>query len=121
MARKSSARKKQRIEAKEAAMKDVKTQEVINHVNDAAGKAIDTMTLWAEAHQRVLNQLVELGTGTAKESVRLYAELQQSALDAFRESQATALRWQSGWQEAPRDPMIWYQKALTDGVDGAKK
>lgn len=102
-------------------MKDVKTQEVINHVNDAAGKAIDAMTLWAEANQRVLNQLVELGTGTAKESVRLYAELQQSALDAFRESQATALRWQSSWQDAPRDPMIWYQKALTDGVDGAQK
>lgn len=120
-ARKTSAQNKRRMGAKEATMKDVKTQEVINHVDDATGKAIDTLTVWAEANRRVLDQLVELGTGTAKEGVRLYAELQQSALDAFRESQTAALRWQSSWQDAPRDPMIWYQKALADGVDGAQK
>ncbi|MBI1737112.1 MAG: hypothetical protein HYR51_18225 [Candidatus Rokubacteria bacterium] len=102
-------------------MQDQKAQEVINQVNDATGKAINAMTLWADANQRVLDQLVELGTGAAKETVKLYAELQQSTLDAFREGQATALRWQSIWQEAPRDPMLWYQKSLADGIDGAQK
>ena len=102
-------------------MQDVKGQEVIQQVNDATGKAIDAMSLWAEANQRVLNQLVELGTGAAKESMKLYADLQQSALDAVREGQATALKWQSTWQDVPRDPMAWYQKTLTDSVDGAQK
>lgn len=102
-------------------MQDVKQQEVITHVNQATGKAIDAMTLWAEANQRVLNQLVELGTGTAKESVRLYTELSQSAVDAFRDGQASALRWQSTWQEGTRDPMAWYQKAAAESVEGTQK
>lgn len=110
------------IEAKEGAMQDGKTHEVVvNQVNQATGKALDAMTTWAEANQRVLDQLVELGTGAAKESIRLYAELQQSALDAFRDGQATALRWQSSWQEAPRDPVVWYQKAVAEGVEGTQK
>lgn len=102
-------------------MKNGNTQEAMNQMNATTDRAIDMMTFWADANQRVLSQLVELGTGAAKESVKLYAELQQSALDAFRESQATALRWQSLWQEAPRDPMAWYQKTLADGIDNAQK
>ena len=102
-------------------MKNGNTQEAMNQMNATTDRAIDMMTFWADANQRVLSQLVELGTGAAKESVKLYAELQQSALDAFRETQATALRWQSLWQEAPRDPMAWYQKTLADGIDNAQK
>ena len=93
----------------------------VNEVNEVTGKAIDAMTMWAEANQRALNQLVELGTGAAKESVKLYAEMQQSVLDACREGQTAALKWQSTWQDAPRDPMAWYQKAVADSVDGAQK
>ena len=111
--RKTSARVKRAGATKEAVMKDAKGQEVINHVNDATGKAIEALTLWTDANQRVLSQLVELGTGAAKESVRLYAEMQLGALDAFR--------WQSGWQDAPRDPMAWYGKAVAESVDGAQK
>ena len=106
---------------KEKTMQDAKAQEVMTQVNEATGKAIDAMSYWADANQRALNSLVELGTGAAKETLKLYAELQQSALDAVREGQATALRWQSGWQEAPRDPMAWYQKAMANSVDGAQK
>ena len=87
----------------------------------SAGKAVETMSVWADANQRVLRELAELSAATAKESVRLYAELQQSGLEAMREAQATALRWQSTWQEAPRDPMAWYQRALSEGVENAQK
>jgi hypothetical protein len=75
------------------------------------------MTLWADANQRVLREMAELSAATAKEGVRLYAELQQAGLEALREAQGVALRWQSIWQEAPRDPLAWYQRALTDGVE----
>jgi hypothetical protein len=86
-----------------------------------SGKAVETLTVWADANQRVLRELAELSATAAKEGVRLYAELQQSGLEAMREAQATALRWQSTWQETPRDPLAWYQRALTDGVEHTQK
>jgi hypothetical protein len=82
-----------------------------------SGRAVEAMTLWADANQRVLREMAELSAATAKEGVRLYAELQQAGLEALREAQGVALRWQSIWQEAPRDPLAWYQRALTDGVE----
>jgi hypothetical protein len=86
-----------------------------------SGKAVETMTVWADANQRVLRELAELSAATAKEGVRLYAELQQSGLEALREAQASAMRWQSTWQEAPRDPLAWCHRALTDGVEQTQK
>src|SRR5688572_3088649 len=87
----------------------------------SSAKAVETLTAWADANQRVLRELAELSATAAKESVRLYAELQQSGLEAMREAQATAMRWQSTWQETPRDPLAWYQRALTDGVENTQK
>jgi len=95
-----------------------KTQEMFTQ---GSGKVVETMTVWADANQRVLRELAELSAATAKEGVRLYAELQQSGIEAMRDAQATALGWQSGWQDAPRDPMAWYQRALTDSVENAQK
>jgi hypothetical protein len=96
----------------------IKANEILGH---ASGKAIEAMTMWAEANQRVMRELVDLSVGAAKESVRLYAELQQGAIEAVRESQASALKWQASVQDAPKDPMQWYQKALVESVDGAQK
>jgi hypothetical protein len=95
-----------------------KTQDVFE---TAATKALETMTVWAEANQRVLRELVELSAGAAKETIRLYGELQQSALEALREGQSTTARWQGGWPEAPKDPMEWYQKVVANGVEGTQK
>jgi hypothetical protein len=39
----------------------------------------------------------------------------------MRDAQAVALRWQAAWQEAPRDPLAWYQRALTEGVEQTQK
>ena len=49
-----------------------------------SGKAVETMTLWADANQRVLRQLTELWAAAAKESVRLYADMQQMGLEMLR-------------------------------------
>jgi hypothetical protein len=97
---------------------DKKVQETYQQIGSKASEAI---TIWADANQRVVTELVELGTATAKEGVKLYAELQQSALETFRENQATALRWQTAWQEAPKDPMGWYQRAIVSGVENTQK
>ncbi|MBI2491203.1 MAG: hypothetical protein HYV94_03745 [Candidatus Rokubacteria bacterium] len=95
-----------------------KAQELFGQLT---GKAVETMTVWADANQRVLREVVELGAATAKEGVRLYAELQQSAIEAMRDSQAAALRWPTAWQNGAKDPVELYQKALVDSVDGAQK
>jgi len=121
---KHRARKPRPVETNEtmkgAVMNDA-TKKAQEMFTQGSGKAVETMTLWADANQRVLRELAELSATTAKEGVRLYAELQQSGLEALREAQATALRWQSTWQEAPRDPLAWYQRALTDGVEHTQK
>ena len=85
-----------------------------------SSRAVEAMTLWADANQRVLRELAELSAATAKEGVRLYAELQQAGVEVLRDPQAAALRWQSSWPEAARDPLAWYQRALTDGVENAQ-
>jgi hypothetical protein len=90
-------------------------------MNRFAGTAMETMTLWADVNQRVLREMTELAAGTAKESVRLYAELQQGAIDALRDSHAVTLRWQESWQQGAKDPLLWYQTALAEGVEAAQK
>ncbi len=85
------------------------------------GRAVETMTVWADANQRVLRELVELSTATAKEGVRLCGELQQGALETLRSSQSAAAHWQSAWADGPKDPAQLYQKALMTGVDGVEK
>ena len=85
------------------------------------GKVVDTMSAWADANQRVLRELVELSTATAKEGVRLCGELQQGALETLRSSQSAAAHWQSAWANGPKDPAQLYQKALMTGVDGVEK
>jgi hypothetical protein len=87
----------------------------------SSGRAVEAMTVWSEANQRVVRELAELSATAAKESVRLYAELQQAGIEALREAQATAMRWQSGWQESSRDPFAWYQRALTEGMENTQK
>jgi hypothetical protein len=112
--RKSEATDKKEISMPETA----KPQEMFN---TATTKALDTMTMWAEANQRVLRELVELSAGAAKETIRLYGELQQNALDAMREGQSAGARYQGGWPEGPKDPVQWYQKAVADSVERTQK
>ena len=86
-----------------------------------AGKVVETMTVWADANQRVLRELVELSTATAKEGVRLCGELQQGAIETLRSTQSTAARWQGAWSDGAKDPAQLYQMALLSGVDGVEK
>jgi hypothetical protein len=95
-----------------------KAQEMFGQM---AAKAVETVTVWADANQRALREIVEFSTATAKEGVRLYAELQQTAIEALRDSQATAARWQGTWSDGAKDPVQACQKVLLDGVEGTQK
>jgi len=85
------------------------------------GKAVEALTLWADANQKVLRELVDVSASTAKEGVRLYAELQSSAVEAVKGGQDFLLGRQAQWQEIQKDPAAWFQKSLLDGMEEAQK
>jgi len=93
----------------------------MDEAKKAQDTVVETLTVWAETNQKVLRDLTELTAATAKEGVRLYAELQQGGIEALREAQGVALRWQSAWQDGAKDPVAWYQKAMAESVDQAQK
>jgi hypothetical protein len=63
-------------------MDDQKTAREL--LGEWSGKAVETATAWTDANQRVLRELVDFSAATAREGVKLYAELQQKALEALR-------------------------------------
>ena len=85
------------------------------------GRAVEAFSVFAEANQKIMRDLVDLSASTAKEGVRLYAELSSSAVEALKESQSYLLRRQGELREAPRDPLSVYQKGVLDSVEGAQK
>ena len=85
------------------------------------GKAVEALTLWATANQKIVRELVDLSASTAKEGVRLYAELQSSAVEAVKDGQDFLLRRQAEWQDLQKDPAAWYQKNLVEGIEEAQK
>lgn len=84
------------------------------------GKAVDAFALWADTNEKILRELVELSAGTATEGVRLYAELQSSAVEAVKGRQEILLRRQADLGELQKDPLGWYQKALIEGIEGTQ-
>jgi len=109
------------LEAKGALKMDGTTKKAQEAFTQNAGKAVETLSVWADANQRVMRELAELSAVTAKESVRLYGEIAQSMVQALSDAQAQSLRWQAAWQDAPKDPMLWYHRALSETVDNAQK
>ena len=85
------------------------------------GRAVEAFSMFAEANQKIMRDLVDLSASTAKEGVRLYAELSSSAVEALKESQSSLLRRQGELLVASRDPFGVYQKAVLESVEGAQK
>jgi len=90
-------------------------------VSQFTGRAVEAFSLWADATQKVLRELVDLSATTAKEGVRLYAEIQSSAVEAVKEGQSYMLRRQGELQDVPRDPVTLYQKTFLDSVESTQK
>jgi len=88
---------------------------------DLAGRTVETFSLWADANQRILRELVDLSASTAREGVRLYAEVQSSTLEAVKEGRAYMLSRQDAIQDAPRDPFGALQKGAVATVESAQR
>lgn len=85
------------------------------------GKAVEALSLWTDANQKVVRELAELSASAVKEGVQLYAKLQSSALDAVKEGQGYWLRRQTDLAELQKDPFAWYQKSLVEGIQETQK
>lgn len=90
-------------------------------MSQVAGRTAEAFSLWADANQKILRELVELSASTAKEGVRLYAEIQSSAVEAVKEGQSYLRRQQDEVADAPRDPVSFYQKGVLESVESAQK
>ncbi len=85
------------------------------------GKTVEVFSLWADANQKVLRELVDLSASAAKEGVRLYAEIQSAAVETVKDGQGFLLRRQTEMQDAPKDPFACYQSNVLESVEGAQK
>jgi hypothetical protein len=85
------------------------------------GKAVEAFSLWADANQKVLRELVDLSASTAKEGVRLYAEMQSSAVEAVKDGQTYLLRRQGDIREIPEDPLGLCQKGMLESVESTRR
>ena len=97
------------------------TTQVTEFFSQLTGRTAEAFSLWADANQKVLRELVDLSATTAKEGVRLYAEIQSGAVEAVKSGQAFLLRRQTETQDAPGDPFACYQKNVMESVENAQQ
>jgi hypothetical protein len=98
-----------------------RAQEAARTVGRVGELSADTIALWADTNQRVMREILELSVRTVSETARLQAAFQQAMFDGFREAQAFALHAQMLWPEALADPVRWYHKSMTEGVESAQR
>lgn len=84
-------------------------------------KTIEGFGLWTEANQTVLQRLVDLSTAAATEGMKVYAELQSSAVQAAKSGQEFLLGPKGRLNDVQKDPFGTYQKGVIESVDGAQK
>jgi len=96
-------------------------KQVNEFFSQITGKTVEMFSLWADVNQKVLRELVDLSASTAKEGVRLYAEVQSAAVEAVKDGQAFLLRRQADMQDAAKDPFACYQKGVLESVEGAQQ
>lgn len=86
----------------------------------AKDKILDAVSAYTQANERVIGELVELGSATARGGVKTYIELQAAALEAARELTLPGLPQADVLDELRRDPLAWYRKGLQALADGTQ-
>jgi hypothetical protein len=97
------------------------TNETQAQSNQFTGKAIEVLTLWADANQKILRELADLSTTAVEEGIQLHGKLQSSTLDALKEARGYWLSRQSLSREWQKEPFGSYQRNLLEGMQEAQK
>jgi hypothetical protein len=93
------------------------TKDATRVAGQLAGLGTETLTVWTDATQRAVRDVLELSTQATQEGARQLTEWQQTNLDLMREMQAATLRWTQLWPEFFRDPIRGYQRSLEESID----
>src|SRR4051795_7086765 len=89
--------------------------------SSATNRTLDTLGLWTEVGQKVSQQLLDLSASSAKEGLRLLAEVQSTNIDAVRGNLGFVAARQGAVEELRRDPQDWYRTTVLSGVEQAKQ
>jgi len=89
-------------------------------LQETGGKTLDTLAALAEANQRVVGQLVELGSFAVTERLRTLGELQSAAMEAARSALAPPSP-REAFEEFRHDPLAWYRKILLSALSGPQR
>ena len=87
---------------------------------DIAAKALDATSAVADAQQRIVGQMIEVGSSAATEQLRTWIELQSSAIDAARSALERG-SFGALVAEFRQDPLGWYGRAAALSLDGAER
>jgi hypothetical protein len=89
--------------------------------SDATNRTLDTWSLWSEVGQKISQQLLDLTASSAKDGLRLLAEIQATNIDAVRGNLGFVAARQGAVEELRRDPQAWYRTTVLSGVEQAKQ
>ena len=84
-------------------------------------KILDAVSAYTQANERIVGELVELSSATAREGVKTFIELQAAALEAAREISLPGLPQADMLEDLRRDPLAWYRKGLQALADGTQR
>src|SRR3972149_2451279 len=85
------------------------------------GRAVEAFAMFADANQKIMRDLVDLSASTAKEGVRLYAELSSSAVEALKDNQSYLIRRHGELQEELQASFAVYKKSFLESVECTQK
>lgn len=80
-------------------------------------RAIDALSAWAQANERVIGQFVELSAGAALQALRTYGELQAATIETVRGAR-TPVTAAEGTTQGPLD---WYSRGLMGAVERSER
>jgi hypothetical protein len=81
-----------------------------------AGLRSETLTVWTDAAQHALHDILDLSAQATQEGTRQFTGWQQTNLELMREVQGAAFRWYTVWPEFFRDPIHGYRRSLQEWI-----
>src|SRR5215470_421852 len=85
---------------------------VSESLDGARTKAFETVSVLAEANQRVFAHLLELSSVAAREGARTYGDLQSAALNAVRSAPGAGMLFPANMGQLRQDPFAWYRQGI---------
>ena len=86
-----------------------------------AGLGTETLTVWTDAAQHALRDVLDLSAQATQEGARQLTEWQQTNLELMREMQGATFRWSALWPDFLRDPIRGYQRSLEESIDATHR